>query len=540
MKKLISFCMIIWSCASNSADTDSVTVQPQRSLIATSVFYQEVLRIPFRFTWSGTTRIRPLLWPPGSRIEYASNGCPGVPRPHPESVYTCVINVVIPGDVLGKIIAGSLLLSYSQPSMYSRAGSGYIALEPFSVTVVPHHLAMLPGTLQQATANQEFTYSLKSLVKYYDENALAGKPAQVLVSPIEKEGLRFDPVSRSIIGKPQHTGTQTFKVSAQNVNGTTDAIDFTVNVNANPKDKPSFKTTYSMNSALPSQPYSMNLMELVQPKNGFMVSNQIVFHIQKNENNPDWLAISSKDATRLEGLAPEYLAGKQVTISLIATSNTGGDSEPLLVSIPIAYDPTKKPVVDYFELEGAADEDFYQDLSAYINDPAHDANLKVVLDKVEPLAPWLGISALNPTQLEGHIPPQATGQKYQVSLRVSTAIGGSSEPIIIPLQIGVDKTFTPRFKNDNPLLPLVYPGQAFFYDFVANADVYPEFDDEPYVIEFAKNHSHPSWLKIENNQLIADEVPELNEYKIELSIIIKNRAGGSSDVITLALLTAIN
>jgi hypothetical protein len=192
-------------------------------------------------------------------------------------------------------------------------------------------------------------------------------------------------------------------------------------------------------------------------------------------------------------------------------------------------------VVHAFELEKVVGTNIYEDLSSYINDPAQDPSLKVTLDKVEPEASWLSISKLNPTVLEGVVPDSATGQKYQLTLRATTSVGGSSDSKIIPLQISVKKERKPRFKAANPLMPMLYPGQAFFYDFVANNDIYPEYDDAPYEIKFANDFNPPTWLRIERNKLIADMVPEHVAHIINIKIVITNIPGGPSGVNLLSL-----
>lgn len=404
------------------------------------------------------------------------------------------------------------------------------------ITMVPNSLSMLPIPIQEATANQFFVYNLKPAVKFYDENASAGYPAQGIVSPEEQDGLRFDPATFSITGTPKRTGKYLFKVGAKNAYGTAAPIDFEVQAQVNAKDKPVFKPHYSMVSALPDQKYSMNLMELVEPQTGFMLTNQISFRIDAELSHPDWLHIASDDATRLEGIVPPDAAGQEVEVTLLASSNTGGDSLPLRVKIPIAYDSQKKPVINSFELEKLAGTDIYEDLSRYIDDPAHDANLKLTLDKVDPVVTWFKISSINPTVLEGAVLDKATGQQFQLTLRAHTSIGGASDPIIIPLQISIDPEQTPRFKVAKPLMPIVYPGQTFTYDFVANKDVSPEYSDAPYEIKFAEGFNPPYWLRLEKNKLISDLVPgDLND-DIDIKIVIKNIPGGSSGEYLLSLI----
>jgi len=389
---------------------------------------------------------------------------------------------------------------------------------------------------QQATANQEFIYNLKTAANYYDENVAAGIPVLGIVSPVEQNGLLFDPARFSIIGKPKRTGTYLFNVGVKNTNSSAQSVDLRIEVGINPKEKPILKKQYQLASAMVGQLYSVNLMDLLEGQTEFLTTNQISFRIMANKQNGEWLHIPDDDTKRLEGLVPKDLVGQEVEIILIASSNAGGDSDPVTVKIPIASEPGKKPQIDFFELEQLAGSQFNKDLSEYIKDPAQDSSLKVTLDKVVPAVSWLSISPLNPTVLSGVIPVQATGQKYQITLRASTLAGGSSDPIHIPLQISVDKERTPRFKAANPIVPLVIPGQPFFYDFASNRDVFPEYEDAPYEIQFAEGYQHPDWLMLKENQLSAAKVPENIDSEIEINIVIKNIPGGASEVIKLPLI----
>lgn len=452
---------------------------------------------------------------------------------------TCTLTLIINGSALPArgSIGGPLLCSYRSWETPSMSLCSVPRLEDrLAIRLAPNSLSMLPIPIQEATANQFFVYNLKPAVKFYDENANAGYPAQGIVSPVEQDGLRFDPTSFSITGTPTRTGTYLFKVGAQNAYGTAAPVDFVVQVQVNVKDKPVFKQHYSMASALPDQKYSMNLMDLVESQTGFMLTNQVSFRIDTDLSHPDWLHIASDDGVRLEGIVPPNAAGQEVEVTLIAFSNTGGDSQPLTVKIPIAYDSEKRPVINPFGLEKLADTDIYEDLSGYIDDPAHDANLKLTLDKVEPAAPWLGISSLNPTVLEGTVPDKDTGQQFKLTLRAHTSVGGASEPIVIPLQISIDPKQTPRFKVAKPLMPIVYPGQPFIYDFVANKDISPEYNDAPYEIKFADGFNPPDWLRLEENKLISDMVPEDIYGDIDIKIVIKNIPGGSSGEYLLSLI----
>ena len=553
MKKLVALFVMFFCCSSFGFIHPEATVSFNR-VPPSTVFYGETLYIPVKLTFFALRHFASWSIPIGSYLQAVSGVCPPIPFFHGArgGAGTCNMNLVIAGDRLGKVISGQLnyqvwgeeysswgkeLSSRGKEFRYRKRSWNDPHPSPgFYVTVIPHNLSMLPIPIQEATANQRFVYNLKSAVNFYQDNADAGKPAQGIVKPIEKDGLSFDPRSFSIVGTPTRTGTYSFTVGATNANGTTEAVDFKVQVNVNPKDKPVFKQPYSIKSALPDQKYSMNLMELIKPRAGFMESNQISFRIDTTQSKPHWLNISKEDANLLVGNVPPEAAGQNVEVTLIATSNTGGDSKPpLTVTIPVAYDPAKKPIIEPFELEKLVGTNIYENLSSYIKDPAHDSNLKVILEKVEPAATWLTISDLNPTVLEGTVPDTATGIKYKLTLKASTSVGGSSESVVIPLKISIDEKQAPRFKAATPLLPMLYPGQPFFYDFVANNDIYPDYNEAHYEIKFAEDFTPPTWLHLEGNKLFADSVEEYTSDEVNIKIRITNTPGGPSGVYLLSL-----
>ena len=208
-----------------------------------------------------------------------------------------------------------------------------------------------------------------------------------------------------------------------------------------------------------------------------MVNNQLSFRIDPNQANADWLKVENKE---LVGEPPAGSEGQTAEIKLIASSNTGGDSESVTFYIPIAYDASRKPIITQVdELKAAAGEQLYKDFHDSIVDPANDSYLKLVIDRIEPAAPWLEISSANPTALEGRVPQEVIGAQYEISLHANSRVGGDSKLVQIALKIAIDERLTPHFKEPHPQLPLAYSGQTFSYDFVANRDVSPEYEDVP-------------------------------------------------------------
>ncbi len=287
---------------------------------------------------------------------------------------------------------------------------------------------------------------------------------------------------------------------------------------------------------MPEREYQLNLIDLIEPAPGFNVGNQVRFRIDLDRNHPAWLSLDKANATWLHGHVPSTDAGQINEVTLIATSNTGGDSLPLTIQIPVAIDPEKRPVfasgIELTSLAGAA---FHHDCHTHIDDPASDHRLRLIVDKIDPEAPWLAISELNSTELEGNVPQDAVGQTYQLTLHANTSIGGDSAPVTIPLHIAIDETKTPRFASSRPQLPDAYVGLRYAYHFVERNDVEPQYIDIPYIVELASNHGNPAWLRIENNELIADSIPNDVEKMQQIYITIKNIPGGKSKVLSLDL-----
>lgn len=365
----------------------------------------------------------------------------------------------------------------------------------------------------------------------------AAVETQISVTPAIQDGLRYDAVTHTIIGTPTRIGMYEFALSARNGVSTAGPVKFQINVNANPNDKPVFKPLYSFAAARPNQTYRLRLMDLIEKRPSFGVTNQVHFRIDPNHTHsyPSWIHLDSSSGTVLEGNAPASDVGRTKELIIIANSNTGGDSEPLLIRIPVAYDPTQKPVIQQgLEFKGAGGALFEQNLRALITDPVADGSLKVILDKVEPAAPWLSISSA--MTLIGLVPSDAIGQCYEVTLRAMTSTGGSSEPVTIPLHINTDQTFAPHFVESSKPLPLMYAGQSYLFDFKRFNGISPAYQDVPFNVELADGFENPSWLRIDDNQIIVDQVPTYEMPKNPtLYITMQNRPGGKSAVIPIPL-----
>lgn len=503
-----------------------------------TVFYHETTSARFRMSYKDLKYFQEWNLSPFVSLQVDGGQCPPFEYrwlDWPGYNY-CDFRVVIEGSQLGQTILSNITyhLYGEKHNILRPKWDLHYSLPSFSVTVIPHPLSLSSVPIQSATAHIPFDLNLKPYVNYYLENAQAGTPAMGIMTPMEQDGLRFDPSSFSIVGSPNRTGFYSFLFMVQNRSGVSTPVDITINVLVNPKDKPVFKKDYYIARAQPGKQYRLNLLELIEPQADSMANNSLHFRIDPNQRSPEWLRVSEDDESNLVGMVPAFEAGQERETTVIASSNSGGDSQPLTLKIPVVADRLKKPSIQAIELNGIAGTYFREDLINYIHEPAHDPTLRLIIDRVSPEAPWLGVSANRPTVIEGLIPERVVGETYQIIVRANTIMGGCSDPINIPLNIAIDPELIPRFKTFKPQLPLMYVGQAFFYDFSTYQDVVPEFEVEPYTIRYAAGN-HPDWLRFDGAKLIADKIPQEVEDRIEIDLIIHNKSGGDSPIYTLDL-----
>lgn len=453
----------------------------------------------------------------------------------------CVYEAVFQTSGIGQVLSGHIglvILVGDKKHDTLPCGGHYPALEShlYFIKAIPHPLSLAAIPTQSAIANQDFLLDIKPYVFYFDENAGGGFPAKALVIPESQAGLSFDPVNFIIRGRPTQPGHYQFLVSVGNQYSQSAQIPVDVDVGINPLDTPVFKSNASfLATALPGENYHMNLLDLLEHQASFMSSNQLQFRIDSDLSSPSWLHIDDSNPTSLQGKVPRGAAGQSYQLTLIATSNTGGDSLPLTLSLPVAYDAEKQPALKYVEMKGIAKENFEFDMKPYVIDPSHDDAVTLLLDKAVPLAPWLHVSQTDSMKLVGQVPAAVEGQTWQLSLRVNTHEGGSSTPVTLPLHIEINKQLTPHFNEIHPQLPVLQKGQSYLYDFVSNKTIYPDFSDVPYRIDFAKDCNNPYWLRLENNQLIADLVPDTLSPLQKICLQLSNTPGGSSKPIPIDL-----
>ncbi|GEM_PF-2669608 len=363
-------------------------------------------------------------------------------------------------------------------------------------------------------------------------------PTTLFVTPVEQDGLRYDLASASIVGKPTRLGDYAFTINATNGSSITTPQTIHILSVVNPADTPVFKRyPHTLISATPQHEYGLDLMSLIEQKNSFMQNNQIRFRIDPHKDDPPWISIDNDGGTFLHGYVPDSDVGQIRAVTIIATSNTGGDSlEPLTLKIPVAVDVERRPVIDpHIKLTAAVGEEFEHNFSESITDLTADPRLRFIIDNIEPAAPWLAVSPDDPTKILGKVPPGVDGQTYQLTLYANTPVGGNSKPVTIPLQIAIDTSKTPHFNVSNPRSPPFYRGQPYCYDFAEHPAIEPTWGDFPYVVTIVRGSDSPEWLRMEGNTLIADKVPDDVPEGQHLFVTITNIPGGRSQAITLTI-----
>jgi hypothetical protein len=249
----------------------------------------------------------------------------------------CHFSLTLRGEQLGQLIngVGGYYLSGSEKGLTW----DILANLHFSVRVIAHPLSMANMPLQKATASLPVYLDLRRYVNFYFENLQAGSWPVAEVFPPELDGLYYDPALFAIVGTPTRTGTYHFNVRVANEFSRAGANDLIFEVGINPYDTPIFKTNYPIPPAKPGQGYQLNLMDRIKEQTRYLENNRLRFRIDTNESHPDWLSIDDNDKSILIGQVPlSEAGGSPVELTIIATSNTGGDSRPLQIEIPIATD----------------------------------------------------------------------------------------------------------------------------------------------------------------------------------------------------------
>lgn len=550
MKKVVFFYLLLLSVstwAEEGLKTPSMQMslifnETRNNIINTTVFKNETLYIPMTLTYNFLTV--PRIWKlpphiPGLGFQNKGPQCPGLANDNNpiKSSGICYMDFIV---TTGNLPVGTNITSYF---LYDVIHENHLHSKAmyFGVIIVPHHLSMSNIPPQNAIIKKDFIYPIKNAVYYYAENIEAGAAGivQLKMSPEDKTRLNdldlyFDPKDFSIKGKPNKVGSFTFNIATRNAYSEAVAKPLTINVSYNKEDKPRFKQNNSLANATFTKEYHLNLLHLLE-QSSFSPNNQVTFKVIKSSSNAEWLQINPNNPYALTGTPQDkHLAGQTAEITLVAISNTGGESDELTLRIPIAPDSEQQPIIEKFEITQDAGTKFYVNVLPYISSSVKESEPKIIIDEVAPQSLQLEVSSTNSSQLEGFVPSEFVGQTYLITLRASTIVGGSSEPVIIPLYINTNPNLKPQFKGGKPQLPIAYPGQAFEYDFVANRDVYPEYEDISYEVQFAEGYQPPYWLRLENNKLVASEIFDMDD-DINIRLVIKNTPGGISETVTIPL-----
>ncbi|KTC67996.1 hypothetical protein Lbir_2598 [Legionella birminghamensis] len=477
--------------------------------------------------------------PVNAVLTYVSGNCPllNIGKIDPRTPFSfCYFDVTIP-SYLNQAINGEI--AYHNHSFNSRGtcgGNEFQAHSPFfTVKVIPHPLSIAAIPEQSATANLNFNFNLANAVNYYLENAQAGAPPVIQVEPVEQNGLRFNPASQSLTGKPRLPGVYHFKLTASNLHSRTAAGLLTVNVSENAKEKPVFIPELILPPAMASQLYQLNLSSFLMANSDFFSSDQIRFRLDTRQANADWIKLSA-DGQKLEGIVPDNDESFW-SFTLIASSNAGGDSAAKTFVIEKAIDPEKKPIIQSRRLGVKAGDYFSLDIQDLLVNRKEHSGIRLYLDKVEPAAPWIHYGAGSQTRLEGEIPLDAMGETFEMTVHAASREGGNSEAVIIPLNVAANPVYQPRLKDPSLILPLAYTGQAYSFDFVREKTIYPDYRTIAYQVFLSDEClgiSNPPWLRINNNKLEAN-IPEGLTEDIFFCLQIRNKPGGLSEATPLTM-----
>jgi len=530
-RHIVSFLFIlsVFSHPAVAGFSDNKTIQFTRHVSAVNIYYGETVYVPFTLEYKiGKGHgFRMIHWvlpvnfqvlsstQTSACLSFITEGLQYI-----QGSGTCQLLMAITGNQFAANNYQPLLI---HSSYLDQVSWGNILVQviphPYSFNMIPDH---------QATAGIPFQGNVRNYVNYYDENLQAGIRPYLTATPASQHGLYWDSLSQSIVGTPTQTGTYIFNLFAHN-----GPVPMRIHVQANKAHTPVFKNHYTVPSGMPDTLYTFNLLNLLPDTVDVTVNKQTSFFIDKHYAYPDWLSIHPDNPQVLQGTVPTHVAGQTIRITLIAHSNTGGDSLPLTLSIPIAFDLTKKPVIKPGRLEKQAGTFFYEDLTDWIVQA--EEGIRLIIDRVTPEAPWLTVSDSASLTLEGHIPLDAVGKTFTIDLFADSARGGRSDTVSFTLNIATDPDKRPRFLSGKPQLPWFYVNSPWQYDFQENADVFPTFQDEPWQIRFADNYWYPDWLRFEKNTLIAEVVPVDQPFSVCIWVVLANVPGGTGNPVELCL-----
>lgn len=398
------------------------------------VYLGESIRIPIKMDHSNLRKHIFWTFPPRTTLEQEQGICPSfIDTMQKYDDGSCDLALRINGNKLGTIFgAVSLNVFNTVEDLPFEDTWNFLFSSPMiDVSIIPNPMYLRKVATQKATINQPFVFNLKSLIEFYDQNAAAGIVPQLDVSPKNLHGIYYDAERLSLVGIPNQIATLKFTINLIDNNGKIDSKDILIKVGAHKSYAPQYKQHETIPSAVPGQEYKINLLNLIENSSK---TNQISFRFYGI--NPDFLDIKSNETIRLQGIIPQNFPSDELLCTLIASSNTGGDASPITIHIPIATDSSQAPFVQYFKIKAKSRTHFKENLAAYVVDNNQDKSLKILLDQVEPSAPWLTLSG---NTLHGNIPDYAVDRNFRMTIRANTKIGGSSAPIYADLYIESNK-----------------------------------------------------------------------------------------------------
>lgn len=427
-KVLLVIGVLLLVCAQAMAYcTPSVEFYFTRSPLSTSVFAGETLHLPLlmkhhclkgRQTWEVSE---------GVSVRAVDGQCPPMPEFNGEmGDGSCELDMTVTGFALSKHFSAwvrynTLIHRHTSP--------------PLTIDVLAHPVELLPVPVQAGARGLPFALPLKSFARYFDENVLAGNKPVISVTPAEGGGLLFDRQTLMLTGIPVARGALEFALSVITGNTTIGPEIIHVDVEAQPSSRPMFREDAQLPSFIVGKPWRFDARALLAPASTEYPNDGLRFRIDGNYPAPEWLQMAQDSSSVLEGIAPPDSVEQQESLALIASTNTAGDSLSSVFPLKVAFDSENTPRIQPFSLRFAPQEDFEVNLMQYVDDPTHDPALQFILDAVDPMAYWLRLRPDNPQVLEGRAPDVSAGRCFQLSLRAANTIGGSSQPIIIPLCI---------------------------------------------------------------------------------------------------------
>lgn len=488
-----------------------------------TIFPGETVKIPLEMDFHHLNKAKYWRLVPGTSIEIIGGLCPYLSYDKRElGCGHCYLKMAVTGSYAGQVIQGA------EEFYWNTHNSGYQGQSTslFTIKVIPHPLSMaLPDKLL-AVAGQAFSLNVEQYINYYVENLQAGDIPEISLSFDSNKGLYFNPATKSILGTPTETGIINCKIAVHNRTSSAEAVNLSIEVGANASNKPRFKPQVELLSLTPGKNFQFDLTSLLD-REEIKVGDTLHFSIVK-QTDEQYFSIDPGNPTLLKAKLPIIEAGNSIPITIRATSNLGGDSDPLILNFPVAVDPTLKPTIQPVHLSATVKTNLYENLFSAIGDPAQDGSLRIILDRVEPEAPWLQVTKELFTVLEGIVPDEAWGIQYKLYMRAHTLSGGSSEPIVGTLDVKINPQLTPVFASNPVILPVLQPSLPYEFCFEEAGLIIPAYQTYPYTVRLAPDPKNPAWVSLTDNCIRVSELPNQLPYYPSLWLILSNIPGGQS------------